>query len=79
MPRNVVAIIRMLFVEFVLELCLRFLHISRHQKLLSQEGGSEPPMYVLLASGVRRIIGSRYVLCDHEPLFRVAVGCRDIA
>ena len=31
MPRNVVAIKRVLFVEFVLELCPTFLHFSRHK------------------------------------------------
>ena len=52
MPRNVVAIIRMLFVEFVLELCLSFLHISRHQSYFRMKAALSrrctynwPPVY----------------------------------
>jgi len=52
MPRNVVAIIRMLFVEFVLELCLLFLHISRHKSYFRRKAALSrrrtyywPPVY----------------------------------
>ena len=75
MPRNVVAIIlRWVWnsIVNVFEVPACFL---KH-KLLSQEGGFEPPMSVKMAAGSRRISGSYYMVSICEHVFRVAVEGR---